>query len=268
MKALPRPYASYHRDLSAVLTSSERRRFAVGVRRAREQAALYARRSPDLRSIACTLSSDVAKNFFRNLYDTGRKATLDIFERVRAKLDDTTRARCQYCGLARPRTLDHYLEKAPVPELSIYARNLVPCCHECNNTKRTFDANGMRQVLHFYDDDVDALPELLTVTFVFNHGVPVAQFAVPPSLDDAHELYRRHFYALKLDERYAEEASALLRVARQSALQQQLDTSGLQNLLRGQARALWIERGRNECEAALYEAAAGDAQVLHWMRQP
>lgn len=268
MRTLPRPYASYRRDLSAVLTPSERRRFAVGVTRACEQATLYAHRSPGLESIACILSSDVAKEFFRNLYDTDRKATLEIFERVRAKLDDNMRARCQYCGLARPRTLDHYLEKTPIPELSIYARNLVPCCHECNSTKRTFDANGVRQVLHFYDDDVDALPELLTVTFAFRNGVPVAQFAVPPSQDDENDLYRRHFYALKLDERYAEEASTLLRVARQVALQQQLDASGLQNLLHSQARALWIERGRNECEAALYEAAAGDVQVLHWMMQP
>ena len=37
-------------------------------------------------------------------------------------------AKCPYCLLNTPNTLDHYFDKSDYPDYSVYTPNLVPCC--------------------------------------------------------------------------------------------------------------------------------------------
>ncbi|MDI3236475.1 hypothetical protein QK289_15795 [Exiguobacterium antarcticum] len=62
---------------------------------------------------------------------------------------------CPYCGLDKPRTIDHYLPKAIFPEFSIFPLNLIPCCNYCNQKKGEVWLNGAnRKFLNFYTDEI------------------------------------------------------------------------------------------------------------------
>jgi hypothetical protein len=271
MRALGRPYARYQQDLSSVMTTAERATYPTDIDRSCEQARQYARRSPRLHTLtAATFTSPAASDFFRGLYDANRNAVRDIKLRVWNAIGVHGRARCPYCGIpCRHNALDHYLERSTFPELSLYARNLIPCCGSCNSIKRTFSPAGERQVLHHYDDEIDSLPELIVVTFTqTTPGRPVAEFAVARSSNPQHELFRRHFYALQLDAAYREQASSLLQDYRGRAVREQLNAGSLINVLRAEVTNLRAEHGPNQYEASLYDAASRDMQLLQWMMTP
>lgn len=58
---------------------------------------------------------------------------------------------CQHCGLAPFDTMDHILPHTPYPEYAVHARNLIPCCTDCNRRK------SGREILNLY---LDILPEV------------------------------------------------------------------------------------------------------------
>nr|WP_326188467.1 hypothetical protein [Exiguobacterium indicum] len=65
------------------------------------------------------------------------------------------REHCPYCGLDKPRTIDHYLPKDIFPEFSIFPLNLIPCCNYCNQKKGEVWLNGEnRKFLNFYTDEI------------------------------------------------------------------------------------------------------------------
>jgi len=158
-----------------------------------------------------------ARKFFLGLYDRERTAIVEIKRSVRHGLDKVTSNRCQYCGFPGAKdTLDHFLQKARFPELSLFAPNLIPCCWPCNNergSRSAFTPNGTRQLLHFYDDDVDSMPDVLSADVkVTGKGVPIAEYSVAPSPHPLVEIYRNHFDVLGLASRYQDEASHQLDV--------------------------------------------------------
>ncbi|MEK4509358.1 HNH endonuclease [Paenibacillus sp. FSL K6-2524] len=75
---------------------------------------------------------------------------------------------CPYCGMDKPRTIDHYLPKSIYPEFSIYPPNLIPCCGHCNG-KKSFKwlNNGKRLFLNFYYDDIPN-EKFLNVELIFD----------------------------------------------------------------------------------------------------
>jgi len=268
MKALNRPYASYRRDLLSAMTNAEQALYPTAIDRSCDQARRYARKSPHLQTLtAATWTSNTARDCFYDLYGANRNAVGAIHDRVWKSAGVHNRVRCPYCGIpGRMHALDHYLQRTSFPELSLYVRNLVPCCDPCNSIKRTFSSAGLRQILHHYDDEIDSLPELIVVTFTHaSPGRPVAEFSVEPSSNPEHELFRRHFYALKLDTAYREQAASLLQVYRGTALREKLDAASIVKALLTIAANLRAEFGPNQYEASLYEAAATDTQLLQWM---
>lgn len=54
---------------------------------------------------------------------------------------------CSYCGLKinRPKavTLDHFHPKHYYPEYSIYTKNLIPSCHDCNSLYKKDSINTL-----------------------------------------------------------------------------------------------------------------------------
>lgn len=60
---------------------------------------------------------------------------------------------CPFCGFGHVTTLDHYLPKAKFPLLSIFPKNLVPSCADCNKGKSAEIATSKNeQCLHPYFD--------------------------------------------------------------------------------------------------------------------
>lgn len=58
---------------------------------------------------------------------------------------------CQHCGIVPFDTMDHILPHQRYAEYSVHARNLIPCCTDCNRRKNE------REILNLY---VDVLPDV------------------------------------------------------------------------------------------------------------
>ncbi|MBO9170030.1 HNH endonuclease signature motif containing protein [Rhizobium sp. L245/93] len=66
--------------------------------------------------------------------------------------------RCPMCGIFPAKELDHFLPRSVYKPLAIYARNLVPLCHACNNIKSDRGAGQLAdQFVHAY---FDILPDI------------------------------------------------------------------------------------------------------------
>lgn len=64
--------------------------------------------------------------------------------------------RCPLCGQRQVGTLDHHLPKSSYPFLAVAPTNLVPCCFDCNHTKKdSAPASESEQTLHPYFDNID-----------------------------------------------------------------------------------------------------------------
>jgi 5-methylcytosine-specific restriction endonuclease McrA len=268
MKRLSRPPARYRRDLASILKMPEQRRYASTIQIACEQAREYSRRAPHLHSMRSRLRQPSVRVFFVGMYGSRRRAIIELKEDLRrlALTHDVMRAVCQYCGLSAPSTFDHYLEKARFPELSLYTRNLVPCCWACNHRRRaSFGANGERQLLHFYEDDVDSMPEILlaNVSIPAASGVPVVTYSVGTSTHPLQPVYNNHFRLLNLAERYRIQAAVDLRSLKQRF--RLVSRSQLVAILLKEATDRAQIYGANDYLAALCRALAGSLPALDWM---
>jgi 5-methylcytosine-specific restriction endonuclease McrA len=242
-----------------MLTAEERRRWAVARRLAVEQAAVLARHSPRVASMRQRVSP-AAGRLFRALYDGGRQAV----DAMKRRLPREALPHCQYCGLNEPTTLDHFVEKHLVPELAVCARNLVPCCPDCNLRRgRTFDGSGLQRVLHFYDDDIEALPRLLEAQVSMTGAVPAVRYQVRDSPLEVGRKYQTHFRTLELGARYRRKGEHQLPVLR--ARFRGLPQARSRQLLLDETRALDEALGPNNWRSALYRASADASDVLHWL---
>lgn len=122
-----------------------------------------------LRSIA---PRRVAEPLYKDLYDMyGFEA--GIVKKVKKWLKEnnpvTVYAICQFCGLKQFDTMDHILPHKQYAEYSVHARNLIPCCTDCNRKKNE------REVLNLYTDILPAVeylfmdvkPNVDTIDFTF-----------------------------------------------------------------------------------------------------
>jgi 5-methylcytosine-specific restriction endonuclease McrA len=241
------------------------------VNTAHRQAKRYAATSPHLSGFRSELKSKATKRWFSRLYKSGRDAVVQLADQIKASsLNRVTANACQYCGgLAQPKTLDHYLAKAEIPELSVYRRNLVPCCYECNNVRgKTFTVGGERRILHFFDDDVAAVPDLLFAAIAFANAEPVATFDVSPSTDALGMVYRRHFVALRLAKRYSVSAGGQFEELKNMYAYSNITQAALIGELNDDIAMRRRTYGSNDYLTALYAAIAGSPQALNWVQTP
>lgn len=112
---------------------------------------------------------------------------------------------CPYCGFGAITDLDHHLPRSKYKAHSIYAKNLIPCCHPCNNIKRakageTPDGQfshvyfGQRPTESFLKAEVRVHTTGLAVNFCVNKT---------PNLDpNEFERLQFQFNTLELNSRY------------------------------------------------------------------
>jgi 5-methylcytosine-specific restriction endonuclease McrA len=253
MRQLARPSTRYRRDLVSVLAPREQATLASAVDVACAQAIRYRRHAPRLARLRSAVAGRAASRFLA-LYDSRKRAIVSLKARVWDLLDDASRAFCQYCGIGEPRTLDHYVEKAIVPELALYLPNLIPCCHVCNHGRNdTFAADGTRRVLHFYHDAVDQLPDLLRAAIEWPQasGTPAVRYFVEPSADALGAIYENHFATLSLAARYR--TAAGLELLRLHGKLTGISVSRIVTELRAEIVGVAVY-GRNDFRAALYRA--------------
>ncbi|HAK8512195.1 TPA: HNH endonuclease [Salmonella enterica subsp. enterica serovar Litchfield] len=106
------------------------------------------------------LSHNTRKNFskYKSIlewiyYHPSQRRKTDYINSIR-KLYAQSGTLCPYCGVSPCRTLDHYYNKALLPQFSFLPENLIPCCGDCNRDKGAKKAfsKWRRFVNPFYDD--------------------------------------------------------------------------------------------------------------------
>lgn len=121
--------------------------------------------------------------------------------------------KCPYCGFGEIKDLDHHLPRSIYKAFSIYPKNLIPCCHPCNNKKRTTAGElPTSQFLHAY---LGRLPDenfLIAHATVTEAGL-VVNYSIQrtPEIDE-HEYSRLSFQftELNLNERFKPEINSLI----------------------------------------------------------
>ncbi|MFQ2156194.1 hypothetical protein [Aeromonas hydrophila] len=79
---------------------------------------------------------------------------------------------CPYCGVSPCRTLDHYYNKALLPQFAFLPENLVPCCGDCNKdkgAKKSF-SSWKRIINPYYDNYQKILTNEPLITVIFKEN--------------------------------------------------------------------------------------------------
>jgi hypothetical protein len=124
---------------------------------------------------------------------------------LRDRLKAATRA-CPYCGFGEIYDLDHHLARSVYRPFAIYCRNLIPCCHPCNNKKRTAGgADPDEQFSHPYLDEYPPQRFLVANATLSEEGGLRVRFTVAQCegmTEEALARLRFQFAKLDLDRRY------------------------------------------------------------------
>lgn len=99
---------------------------------------------------------------------------------------------CPYCSSPAITDLDHYLPRSKYKDFSIYAANLVPSCHPCNNVKRAFspDENPEHHLIHPYYETFPDQPIMEIDTTISENGGIAPVLYVPQDDEGEHATLR------------------------------------------------------------------------------
>lgn len=153
---------------------------------------------------------------------------------------------CPICGIAPPRELDHHLPRSAYHPLAVYPRNLVPLCHDCNQSKSKSVADDPAQ--HFFHPYLEAIPPVpfLRATISIHDGGLVADFDIDPTAEVEAIVRTRLAFVLerlKLNERYAREINIYL-TSQVTAVRMSFDWGGAAGVRQYLLAQAGIESGR------------------------
>lgn len=166
-----------------------------------------------LENITALNMSEQQKADLRNLYSSRSKYVIEIKNSIITSDDNRIRNLCQYCTINTVGPMDHIMPKGDFPEFSVHARNLFPCCAECNSYKsKVWLAGGNRQFLNLY---LDTLPNEQYLFVNLNHieDVPEVEFYLDNRNNinkELFELISSHYDKLKLLERFKFSSHAVI----------------------------------------------------------
>lgn len=128
----------------------------------------------ELRNLAVGAKLD--STLVRDLLECYKNARFRLREEIEKAQANPLRAkRCVLCLVDSAQELDHFLPKASFPELSVYARNLVPVCSGCNKAR---NGAGWRNTINPYFDDFEQHDVCLTARVAFEPDGPRVIFSV------------------------------------------------------------------------------------------
>ena len=161
----------------------------------------YYARSHQLYTLPMESFEEKEKNFLLDLYSNhfanNKKEAYKYYEEL---FKHTKNGLCPTCALNKASELDHFLPKSKYPEFSIFLRNLIPICHNCNHLKNN---NTSIRFLHSYYDDIDQF-ELLQARIEIREQVVLWNFYVQDGEFDYYyfRAYKDMFNFLRLGECY------------------------------------------------------------------
>jgi len=178
---------------------------------------------------------------------------------------------CQYCGVYRPKSMDHYLPISDFPEFSVLAINLIPCCKDCNGKKLNYwKENGVRGILNFYIDNIPNT-QFLFASVELKNNVPDIKFFIE-NIDNKidgslFKIITNHFTRLELTALYNDEAKdELTEIIR--ILKTYVDNPTIIKLnekILNDAMQLQSQFGINNWKAILRQSLANSNEFLNYL---
>ncbi|MBA5605377.1 HNH endonuclease [Duganella sp. FT3S] len=167
--------------------------------------------------------NDLKKSELMKFYDTyfvpEDKPTRAIYD----YLLNSAKEKCPFCGgIGTPRNLDHFLPKSQFPQFSIYPRNLVPSCRDCNMDGNPigFSETAEDQIIQPYlDDDRFFLEQWIHASYSKGVYDPTpgnfTYFTKPPAhwCDIDKKRVEKHFVEFNIAQRYSTKAAEHLGIA-------------------------------------------------------
>lgn len=209
----------------------------------------------------------------RNALKSCYSSATQTFQLIRGKIFSTQPnfliARCPYCLLNSPDTLDHYVGQTEFPEYAILVKNLVPCCTSCNKAKgERWRKNGIRRFIHFYNDAFLSL-KFLNAKLIYKRGgkVPSVVFTVVrPAAMTAGDfaIVRSHFKDLDLLRKYVLHSIPIIS-SELTVLKRGVHDGQTKDQLIGSLKARSDEAanyGVNYWVSVIYDALAGDDRFI------
>lgn len=151
--------------------------------------------------------SDEIKKMLYSLYDNNFCAKTSKGRELYDKIIASSNV-CPYCNCGIVHTIDHYLPRNiqnGYPELSIISLNLVPCCRDCNSTKKDELGEYTKLYLHPYYDNVSAERWLFAKITYINKD-PIIEYFVKNVSSYSEDLNKRiafHFEKLEINKIYS-----------------------------------------------------------------
>lgn len=104
-----------------------------------------------LRNIAPRRARKPLKDDLFEMYSFDAAIVKEVKSWLKSHNPVTVYGVCQHCGIVPFDTMDHILPHQQYAEYAVHARNLIPCCTDCNRRKNE------REILNLY---IDVLPNV------------------------------------------------------------------------------------------------------------
>ena len=209
------------------------------------------------------------KNSLLHCYNRSTNNLSEMKVKIKELQDTSILDICQYCGINSPKTFDHYFPKQKFPEFCIFAKNLIPCCWECNKNKtEIWIEDGNRKILNLYYDTITD-KRYLYADIQFRNNNPVAIYQlIQNGIDDNYfNLIKSHFEELDLLKRYSDRSSTEIGTIRDSIknISNIIPDTDIKLILGAQADAERANKGQNYWKGALVDAISSSDEFFDWL---
>ena len=189
---------------------------------------------------------------------------------IREAQSDDLKGTCQYCGIGKPQSFDHYLPISEYPEFSVLAINLIPCCTDCNGKKRSYwKENGNRGIINFYLDNIPNEQFLFAEVELVN-GIPTLKFKIENInvIDPVfYAIVEKHYSRLGLIKLYTDESpdylGELIRILKNYV--DDWSVESLSSKLLNDSNQMEIQFGKNYWRAVISKALSESNDFLEYL---
>ncbi|AMR33679.1 hypothetical protein A0256_20715 [Mucilaginibacter sp. PAMC 26640] len=143
----------------------------------------------------------------KGCYDIKTKARDDLMKRIYNAQSVDFQTTCAYCLYFLTSTIDHYIPIEEYSEFGVLAKNLFPCCSNCNAIKNRFwRQDNNRLFIHLYNDIIPNV-RFLFCNLQFSGVNPVITFSINNNgaliNTDLFSVMNSHFTKLNLCQLYS-----------------------------------------------------------------
>lgn len=218
--------------------------------------------------------SQIEKGQLYGLYGSNKKIVKDIRTWIDNNNKRTYLRKCPYCTINSANTTEHILPKKKYPEYAVHAKNLLPCCSECNSKKgeNIKDEQGKPIILNYYYDTLPNVQYLFVIISFDAKGIVDFEYRLDNRNnvnEDLFELIESHYNKLDLLARFKAQAINIYSEIENSILVDVKD-QGVENslqTLRNKTVMDAVDYGLNHWKVVLKLALADSVDYSEYIKK-